>query len=182
MKNRTAALVSLTIALCFGFTALNATPLSNIPVNTGDTSLTLYRTDHTAETYLRLNEVNIHAARDFMKRFENVTDGKWLKIEGGYLVRFMADEKKNDAFYDGMGRFVAASCYYDGANSPEEIKTLVNKEYPGYKIIVATKINTNDRSFYRLHISNPESIKTLQIVNSRIRVLEDLQNGATVLR
>jgi hypothetical protein len=79
-----------------------------------------------------------------------------------------------------MGRFIASSCYFDENSTPSEIQNLISKEYPGYTIMAVTRISTPERSFYRLHISNHDFIKTLQVINSRIQVLENLQNGASL--
>lgn len=158
--------------------SLHASPLPDRTKN--ETHLPIDKNNITRETYLRLNEVDIHAARHFMKQFSNVTDAKWLRIDGGYLVRFTNEGNRNDAFYDNRGRFIQSSSYFRENDSPAEIKELINKTFPGYTIMVTTKISVGSKTYYRLHISNPNFIKTLEVINAKIYVREDQLNGATV--
>jgi len=37
---------------------------------------------------------------------------------------FTQDGKRNDAYYDGMGRFIASSCYFDENSTPSEVQNL----------------------------------------------------------
>jgi hypothetical protein len=182
MKMKPAQLIPVAIVIAFCFAATfpaGANP--GYPVKSfNNRTKVILKKIKVKDPYLRLNEINSSAARDFMKRFPLVTTDKWLKIEGGYLAKFSPDKFQTKVYYDNQGRFLAITRFYKEANTPAEIKTIIQQKFPGYEITGSTEMTNADKSFYRVNIKNSQRFKVLQVTGYEIKVLEDLKNGEII--
>ncbi len=68
-----------------------------------------------------LNEISIHAFRHFQKRYPLVSGESWLKTDGGYVVSFIENARRNQAHYDLKGGFLYTIQYYSGKDIPAEV-------------------------------------------------------------
>lgn len=167
MKNKPTLLIQAVIAIFFLISTLPAT--SN--------TQTSFNTLSTGDPYLRLNEINIHAARDFKKRFSQITTDKWLKLDNGYLVKFTRQGIKSQVFYNDNGQFILQTRYYTEDNMPAEVKTTLQQRFAGYSIVAVTEVLYENEGYFRINIKNNHSVKTVRIVNTSIEILEDWENG-----
>lgn len=158
MKIKSAWLIQLAIAILF--------TIATLPANAG-----------TDEPYLRLNEVNIHAVRDFKSRFASITNDKWLKLDNGYLAKFSSNGISNQVYYDNNGIFILRTRYFTERTMPAELKQLIQHQFAGYSIVIVTEATDENRGFYRINIKNATTVKTLQVVNAEVTILEDWTNG-----
>lgn len=129
------------------------------------------------EPYLRLNEINIYAARDFKTRFTSITTDKWLKLDNGYLAKFVSDGIPNQVYYNNNGAFIIRTRYFTVHTMPASLKQLVKERFAGYNIVMVTEVADETNSYYRINIKNTASVKTLRIVNAEVEILEDWNNG-----
>jgi hypothetical protein len=158
MKKMSAWLIQLAIA--------SLLTIITVPVSAG-----------TDEPYLRLNEVNIHAVRDFKNRFATITTDKWLRLDNGYLAKFNSNGISNQVYYDNNGTFILRTRYFTERTMPAELKQLFQHQFAGYNILMVTEVADEKQNFYRINIKNTSSVKTLQVVNAEVTILEDWRNG-----
>lgn len=124
-----------------------------------------------------LNEINIRAFRHFQKRYPLVSGESWLKTDGGYVVSFMENARRNQAHYDLKGGFLYTIQYYSGMDIPADAAVLIKKYYSAYSILVVTGITDGEKTFWLAKIVNPSSVKTVSICDGKIELVEDLVNG-----
>jgi hypothetical protein len=124
-----------------------------------------------------LNEINIHAFRHFRKRFPEVSGESWWKTGTGYTVSFMENARRIQAHYNLKGSFLYSVKYYTGKELPAETGIWIMKKYPGYHIGVVTEFTDGARSFWSVKIEDPSSVKTLEINDGKMELVEDLING-----
>ena len=129
------------------------------------------------EPYLRLNEVNIHAARDFKYRFAAINNDKWLKLDNGYLAKFVYRGIPNQVYYNNNGNFILRTRYFTEHSMPAPLKQLVRQRFAGYQVVMVTEVADETNSYYRINIKNTATVKTIQVVNAVITILEDWNNG-----
>jgi len=139
-----------------------------------------YRPDrggNTINSNVPLNEISIHAYRDFQKMFPAVSGEYWLKTAEGYIVSFAQNSFRNRVYFNLRGNFLCSEkCYGEKDLLPDtwmEIKT----KYPDYRIDVVTEITNGVRTFYLLKIESYFSVKTISFIDGKMEVTEDLVNG-----
>jgi len=125
-----------------------------------------------------LNEISIHAYRHFHRLFSSGVSGEyWFKSEEGYLVSFVRDAQRNQAYFDRRGVYLYSLKYYAGTKMPTVPAELVKRKYPGYQLDVVTEVTDGEKVFYLVKVISTESVKTLSVNDGKIDVLEDLVNG-----
>jgi len=127
-------------------------------------------------SHLRLNEVNIHAARHFEEEFHPGSE-KWYKLDVGSVAVFTSNEIQNRVYYDADGRFQFAVKNYEEKLMSEELKKLIKRRFLGYTIQLVTEIMTDDQTIYKVHIKDRHTIKTVQVWGDQIKVIEDYINA-----
>ena len=171
MKNTSGLLVRMAIVVLMIVPAISTEATPFLPF--ADTSVTKDPTIH----YLRLNEVNAHAARDFIRRFPAITTEKWLRTATGYSAKFSDNDVLSNVYYDRAGHYINTIRYYEEKNIPAGLKNLLRSEFSDYTIVAATElIKEKEKSFY-FHIKNRKRIKTVRIVSDTIEITADFRNA-----
>jgi hypothetical protein len=171
MKNRSGLLVRMAIVVLLHALAISSKASPSIPF--ADTTVIKDPGIH----YLRLNEINAHAARDFTGRFPAITTQKWLRTATGYSAKFSENDVPNNVYYDRGGHYINTIRYYAEKNIPVRLINVLRSEFSDYTILAATElISEKEKSFY-LHIKNRTRIKTVKIVADTIEVTADFRNA-----
>lgn len=154
---------------------MNASAISSSASNTplSDTGLAKNQSSH----YLRLNEINAHAARDFVDRFPNVNTQKWLRTTNGYSAKFTENEVLNNVYYDRVGNYINTIRYYQEKNIPARLKNILRHEFGDYTIVAGTELITSKEKSFYFHIKNRKRIKTVKIVADTIEITADYRNA-----
>jgi hypothetical protein len=124
-----------------------------------------------------LNEINIHAFRQFRKMFPRITDESWFKNNDGYIVSFVQKSVRNQVHFNPKGAFQYTVRYYEEKDLPAELLKAMKKKYPDYRINVVTEIMNGERTLYLVKIENHFSVKTISVVDGKMEITEDLVNG-----
>ncbi|MDX2045653.1 MAG: hypothetical protein SFU87_02655 [Chitinophagaceae bacterium] len=177
MNMISAVLVKILLcALCYTAFPLHSYSLMNEEKN-ADSGIVIAKKVPGDGPYLRLNEIKLSAARHFKNKFPFVTDDCWLKIEKGYVAKFISNAVPYNVFYDNRGRFIYSASYYEAERMPQNIKKIFQKKYPGYSVKTVTEVNADEGTVYLVHIKTSEDFKIVQVVDEILSVLEDLDNG-----
>jgi hypothetical protein len=171
MKNTSGLLVRMAIVVLVNTLAFSsqATPFLSF----ADTVVTKDPAIH----YLRLNEINAHAARDFIARFPTITTEKWLRGTTGYAVKFSENEITTHVYYDRAGNFIKALRYYVEKSIPARFKKPLLNEFTDYTIVAAIELITEKEKSFYFHIKNRKRLKTVRIVSDIIEVTADYRNA-----
>jgi hypothetical protein len=130
-----------------------------------------------------INELSAKAYRRFHRRFPEVQTGEyWFKYNQGYQVSFLLDQHRETAYYDQHGMFTSSMASYDAKDLPRDLPRdlmwAVHRRFPDYKLNVLTEVNDGQKTFYVLQILNPAHIKVLTVVDGRIDIINELNNGS----
>src|SRR5882724_11093897 len=87
-----------------------------------------------------LNDINTHATRDFLRRFDNPVDVKWHKEKGGYIATCILRDIKTTIAYNRKGDWVYTIKYYTESKLPREVRAFVKSVYYNNKITKVKKI------------------------------------------
>src|SRR5688572_9435791 len=90
-----------------------------------------------------INEVNIAAARDFMKKYGKAQDIKWVKGKNGTSVYFIFEGVKMRSTYDNKGKREYTLKYYDESAMPRQVRHLVKSNYYDHSIDNVTEVDRN---------------------------------------
>jgi hypothetical protein len=176
MKNTSGLLVRTAIVILMNALAISSKATPFLPF--ADTSVTKDPAIH----YLRMNEINAHAARDFIGRFPAITTEKWLRSTTGYAVKFSENDVINHVYYDRAGNFIKTIRYYVEKNIPARFKKLLLSEFSDYTIVAATELITEKEKSFYFHIKNRKRIKTVKIESDIIQVTADFRNAEQDLK
>lgn len=176
MKNTSGLLVRMAIVVLMITLAFSSGATTTLAF--ADTGATKEPAVH----YLRLNEINAHAARDFIGRFPAITTEKWLRTSTGYSAKFSENDVISNVYYDRAGNYIKVLRYYVEKNIPARLKNILRSEFNDYTIVAATELITvKEKSFY-IHIKNRKRIKTVKIVSDTIEVTADFRNAEQDLK
>jgi len=124
-----------------------------------------------------LNNINVTAVRDFIKRFNDPADARWYKMkDGSLLVKF---ENNNHAYrvaYTNRGAWIYSIQTYHEKQMPREVRATVKSTYYDYSITQIEEINHVDgiAIVYIVHLADDNSWKTVRLCNGEMDELETL--------
>src|ERR1041385_4265350 len=89
------------------------------------------------ESNYSLNNINLNAVRDFLKRYKNEGENvTWdVSDEGNFIARFTADSIDVITAYGKKGNWLYSVRRYTGHKLSDDLKSLLKKEFPGYSIV-----------------------------------------------
>ncbi len=90
------------------------------------------------------NEVNIAARRDFLKRYKNVSDEKWIVNDAGITASFSIGEIGHSVCYDENGNWLFTTRRYSEKYLSKNMSRRIKKAYDGY---IIKGIEETQRSF-----------------------------------
>ena len=133
--------------------------------------------DKNGVNYLRINEVNSHAARHFITNFTMANSVRWIKETNVYIASFDAGHLTTKAYYDDNGNFICSikHCLVEGLDS--ELKSAIIKKFPESKILNVTEFSNLEKQAYFINIKCGEYIKTLCCNDEGIKVTENFKDA-----
>lgn len=122
-----------------------------------------------------INEVNVAAARDFMRKYANATDAKWVKGKNGTSVYFTYDGFKMRSTYDSKGKREYTLKYYDEFDMPAALRHQVKSNYYDYRIDNVTEVERNGSLYHIVKMQNGEEYLTISVHDGELSVMEKVQ-------
>lgn len=126
-----------------------------------------------------LNELNMRATRDFLRRFQNPTDVQWSKSCRGYQVTCNDQGIKCRTAYNNNGGWLYTIRSYDEWKLPKDVRSLVRSTYYDYHIIQVDEIlqHGNEEPTYLVHMKDERSWKNVIIKDGEIIEREEYVKG-----
>ncbi len=133
-----------------------------------------YFTTSEVKPTVRMNDINIHAARHFNIFFKAPLNVNWEKVPEGYVAHFTSGGIKRMVAYSNRGTWVHTLSYYDEFKLPH-IRHLVKSVYYDFIINQIIQIEDDSELFYVVQIANAGSFKTLMVCDGDIQIIEDIK-------
>lgn len=125
-----------------------------------------------------INDINIRAMRDFVKRYSNVTDEKWHKSNDNYIAVFFRDSTQYRVIYDSRGDLCYIMKYYEEHQMARDIRAQVKSIYYDYKIFIIQEIDTPDSPpVYIINLQGETDWKKIKLCQGEIEVMEEYKRS-----
>ena len=124
-----------------------------------------------------MNNINVSAVRDFVKRFHEPDSVRWFKLKDeSLIVRF---DKPGIAFrvaYNRQGGWIYTIQTYHEKQMPRDTRAIVKSTYYDYSITQVDEIDHIDAAgtVYIVYIKDDTSWKTLRVCNGEMDELNTL--------
>jgi len=121
-----------------------------------------------------MNNINVSAVRDFVKRCHEPGGARWYKLKDASLV--VKFERPDTAFrvaYNRRGGWIYTIRTYHEKQMPRDIRALVKSTYYDYTITQVDEIDHTEAAgtIYIVSIKDDVSWKTLRVCNGEMDVL-----------
>lgn len=127
-----------------------------------------------------LNDINISAARDFVKRFSSAASPRWLKLEdGSFFVRFEEQDARCRAAYNKRGRWLYTIRSYNEKQLPRAVRHIVKSTYYDFAITGVDELTQYDINgpVYMVYLAGDSSYITVQVNNGEMQEAQELYKG-----
>lgn len=124
-----------------------------------------------------VNNLNMSAVRDFLKRFNEQPSARWYKMKDeSLMVKFNTSGIAYRVAYTSKGSWLYTIQTYDEKRMPRDIRGIVKSTYYDYSITQVEAIDHIDAidTVYIVHLKDDNSWKTVRVCNGEMDVMETL--------
>ena len=129
--------------------------------------------DKSSFSGLPLNEINIKAARNFIKSFNDAEDVYWIKLPDRVIVRFTEKGIKTRVDYDKKGNRLCSMRSYHEGELPEEIRTQIKTVFCDLTIAWINEITKDDLKVYLVQMQGKNCLKTIRVIGEKMETIEE---------
>lgn len=125
-----------------------------------------------------LNNVSIHAVRDFMKRFKTTASPRWLRMQdGSCLVKFSEPGINYRVAYNRHGSWVYTVRTYQEKQMPRTVRHLVKSNYYDFSIRGIDEIEQYniDGPVYIIYQEDDTCYMTLRVCDGEMDIAARLE-------
>ena len=136
-------------------------------------------TPFTGEKSLRLNDINLHAMRNFLLRYKEVDNASWYKVEKGFVAKFASGSAVTAVTYKSTGEWLYTITGYDEKNMPDNVRKLVEDAYHNYDIVRVEQITVPSKgsTIYLAYVQDAHHVKVLRIYEGEIEAIHEYIRG-----
>ena len=127
--------------------------------------------------FLRLNEINRHAAKHFRDFFSTEGTEKWIKENDCYIANYKEGNSQVNVYYNIHGDFKYSTKAYGMQSLNKEISKTVLQKFSDYNIKMVLEITDLQKSIYFIKLANTHFIKTVKFQEGRMELMETFING-----
>lgn len=127
-----------------------------------------------------LNNINLKAVRNFIKRYSATTDAKWYTADdGGFIAKFTEDSVQNIVAYNSAGNWMHTIKRYYEKDMPQNVRAVVKRTYYDYTIVGVEEITDpeNENTIFLVYVQDATTIKILRVCNEEMDVLHNYKRG-----
>ena len=125
-----------------------------------------------------MNDINTRAMRDFVSRYNNVTDEVWHKSNNSYIAVFIRDSVHYRVMYNSHGDLSYVIKYYEEPKLDRDIRATVKSVYYDYSIFIVQEIESPDApTVYIINLQGATDWKKIKLVNNDMEVLEEYKKA-----
>jgi hypothetical protein len=175
MKKNLIALIVVSVTTLGGISNANAQIVSNSSSLEYQMSAT-----KTKSSRNELEAISPRALKNFADTYKNVSGESWMKIKGGFSVRFISDDMRTSILYDNKGYWVGSIKYYSEEKMPREVRHIVKSTYYDYNIVYTQEIETTDTKglpTYIICLQDKTNIKMIRICDGEMSVWKEYKRA-----
>lgn len=125
-----------------------------------------------------MNDINTRAMRDFVSRYNNVTDEVWHKSNNNYIAVFIRDSVHYRVMYNSHGDLSYVMKYYEEPQLDRTVRATVKSVYYDYSIFIVQEIESPDApTVYIINLQGATEWKKIKVVNNDMEVLEEYKKA-----
>ena len=124
-----------------------------------------------------VNNINVAAVRDFVKRYNEPDNTRWYKMkDGSLLVKFELPDHAFRVAYTSRGAWIYSIQTYHEKQMLREVRAIVKSTYYDYSITQVEEINhvDGDGIVYIVHLMDDNGWKTVRVCNGTMDEMETL--------
>lgn len=134
--------------------------------------------DSSTEKPRYINDINMAAVRDFVKRFTTTADPEWTRITGDcYEASFTQPGMKCHAYYSKRGRWLCTLRTYKEKLLPHDVRHIVKSNYYDFAITGITEVEHYNipGTVYIVYLEDEKTYLNLQVYDGGIEVMQRLE-------
>jgi hypothetical protein len=124
---------------------------------------------------LRLNEINIQAARYFNKKCPEVTEQTWYNTSIGNQVVYRENGIARQTLFNQRGEYEYTINFIGAKELPQSIWNRLNESFPGFALQSVSEVQIAEKLLYFVTIIQKNAQKSLTISD------EDIQLSANII-
>jgi hypothetical protein len=124
---------------------------------------------------LRLNEINIQAARYFNKKCPEVTEQTWYNTSIGNQVVYRENGIARQTLFNQRGEYEYTINFIGAKELPQSIWNRLNESFPGFALQSVSEVQIAEKLLYFVTIIQKNAQKYLTISD------EDIQLSANII-
>jgi hypothetical protein len=124
---------------------------------------------------LKLNEINIQAARYFNKKCPEVTEQTWYNTSIGNQVVYKEKGITRQTLFNQRGEYEYTINFISAKDLPQNIWKYLNESFPGFAMQSVSEVQIAENLLYFVTIIQKNAQKSLTISD------EDIQLSANVI-
>jgi hypothetical protein len=125
---------------------------------------------------LPVSIVHAKVIRDFILRYDDVSEARWLPGRKGSTMYFVKDGFNNRAVYDLYGNWRYSMIFYQEAQLPKDIRRVVRREYFDLDITVVQEVQTEAGKAYFVHLEDQSNLKIVKVnTDGEMETIEEFQ-------
>ncbi len=111
----------------------------------------------------------------FEKDFKGAANVTWYKLDKNFLIKFILGEIDQKVLYSAMGRQIYHISDLKQKFTPDDIRNLMNINFPGYSIIGTTRVEQDNRAIYVVNLENKNSEVVARVENSEAEMITKIK-------
>jgi hypothetical protein len=119
---------------------------------------------------LRLNEINIQAARYFNKKCPEVTEQTWYNTSIGNQVVYKENGITRQTLFNQRGEYEYTINFIGAKELPQSIWNRINESFPGFALQSVSEVQIAEKLLYFVTIIQKNAQKSLTISDEGIQL------------
>lgn len=110
--------------------------------------------------------------QSFQKYFTNAENPAWYELNKRFLVKYMTEDKSNQAVFTKRGRLVYNISYGYEGSLPDDIKKLLRSKYYDYNIARAVKVSQDNRTIWMINVEDTRNMILVRLEDDEMEEVD----------
>jgi hypothetical protein len=117
------------------------------------------------------------AAENFKKSFKEQDSVKWIDEGNAIIAFFSRNQIPIRCVYNKNGILIHTLRSYSSDNTPEDIRAILDRDYPKAEIIALVQVNENNMQFYYAQLQDRCKYKTVVIYDGETALVKEFNKA-----
>jgi hypothetical protein len=110
--------------------------------------------------------------QSFQNYYATAESPAWYELNKRFLVKFMTEDKANQAVFTKHGRMVYNISYGYETNLPDDIKKSLRSKYFEYNIARAVKVSQDNRTIWLVNVEDAKNMILVRLEDDEMEEIE----------